>query len=140
VTIAVPAIGDTFEAQLEEDDFRMLWLNEPNRKRRRMGVPRVAGAQDRVAHRERVTRRAGAAGRARVRERQDAVKGAAAFILKLRTPRDQSSTARAPADRACVVLSMSPSMSLIRMCDICRSTINATRISTNAAGESSRRN
>jgi hypothetical protein len=37
VRIAVPATGETFEAQLEEDEFHMLWLNEPNRKGRRRG-------------------------------------------------------------------------------------------------------
>jgi hypothetical protein len=37
VTIAIPATGETVEAQLEEDEFYMLWLNEPNRKGRRMG-------------------------------------------------------------------------------------------------------
>jgi hypothetical protein len=37
VTIALPSTGETFEAQLEEDEFHMLWLNEPNRKARRMG-------------------------------------------------------------------------------------------------------
>ena len=37
VTVAVPATGETFDAQLDEDEFHMLWLNEPNRKGRRMG-------------------------------------------------------------------------------------------------------
>jgi hypothetical protein len=37
VTIAIPATGETIVAQLEEDEFHMLWLNEPNRKGRRMG-------------------------------------------------------------------------------------------------------
>jgi hypothetical protein len=37
VRIAVPATGETFEVQLEEDEFHMLWLNEPNRKGRRRG-------------------------------------------------------------------------------------------------------
>jgi hypothetical protein len=64
VRIAVPATGETFEAQLEEDEFHMLWLNEPNRKGRRRAVSVVRGAQDRMACRARVTRGAGGAGRA----------------------------------------------------------------------------
>ena len=27
----MPARGETFEAQLEEDEWHMLWLNSPNR-------------------------------------------------------------------------------------------------------------
>jgi hypothetical protein len=37
VTIAIPVTGETIVAQLEEDEFHMLWRNEPNRKGRRMG-------------------------------------------------------------------------------------------------------
>ena len=31
MTMAVPATGETFEMQLEGDEFHMLWLNSPNR-------------------------------------------------------------------------------------------------------------
>jgi hypothetical protein len=32
VTIAAPATGETFEAQLEEDGFHMVWLVHRNQK------------------------------------------------------------------------------------------------------------
>jgi hypothetical protein len=32
VTIAAPATGETFEAQLEQDEFHMLWLINRNRR------------------------------------------------------------------------------------------------------------
>jgi hypothetical protein len=37
VTIHILDGGPPIAAQLEEDEFHMLWLNEPNRKGRRMG-------------------------------------------------------------------------------------------------------
>ena len=65
MTIAAP--DWTFDAQVEQDEIGMLWLNPPNINRPAHGaLSAVGGAQDRVAHRERVTRRAGDAGGARV--------------------------------------------------------------------------
>jgi hypothetical protein len=60
-----PDGGLPIDAQLEEDEFHMLWLNEPNRKERRMGRYLLSAVLKIGVHRARVTRGAGAAGYAR---------------------------------------------------------------------------
>ena len=80
MTIAAP--GWTFEAQLEQNEFDMLWLNTPNlvtgKRQGRYLLSAVLKigwrrAQDRVAYRQRVTPRAGDARGAWVRQPEGAV-------------------------------------------------------------------
>jgi|SRR5215218_5007959 hypothetical protein len=73
MTIAIPATGETSEAQLEEDTFHMLWLVHRNREQRPSADPALGRPAERLAHREDDTGRAGAARGARVREREGAV-------------------------------------------------------------------
>jgi hypothetical protein len=56
VTISLSAIGETSEAQLDEDSFHMLWLVHRNRRNKRARAnPSLGCPADRVAHCARVT-------------------------------------------------------------------------------------
>jgi hypothetical protein len=80
--ISVPTSGGwTFEAELEEDEWHMLWLNAPNRVtgKRQSRCLLTAVLKIGWAYRERVTRGAGAARGARVRQPKDPVMNDAAW-------------------------------------------------------------
>ena len=74
MTIGAQGTRETFEAQLEEDTFHMLWLVHSNRRNSgRVQILLSAALQTGWRIRPCVTRRAGDARRTRVREREGAV-------------------------------------------------------------------
>jgi hypothetical protein len=76
VTIAPLAEGDTFEAQLVQDEFHMLWIDHPNSRGKRMGHYLLSAVRKVGWRIARVTRGAGAARGARVRQSETAMRRA----------------------------------------------------------------